>query len=58
MFLVCRRDDKSLYLIGQLVGCHRDEVIQVQSTGSGQESVPKTEKKGDPGEYSQGRDRT
>lgn len=46
---MCKRANKSLHLIGQLLDYHRDEVLKVQNKWSDQESVPKTEKKGDSG---------
>lgn len=53
---MCERGNRSLYLIGQLLEYHRGEVLEVQSGRSGRESVPKTEKRGGSGGYSQGRE--
>lgn len=39
-------DDKSLYLIGQLLGCHRDEVIRkYKAQGLGKSQCPRQRRK-------------
>lgn len=44
-FLMCKRDDKSLYLIGQLLGYQRDEILKCKAEGLGKSQCPRQRRK-------------